>query len=345
MDLPILDGVRFEEKIVFVRGDLDIDHTTLSGNVRFESLLKTLTMILSKNPRKVVLVGHKGRPKGAYNENLSLLPLVDILKEKFDQDVFFVSFDMFNGDFKGTFENAHQKLYLLENVRFWEGEELNDFGFRDKFRDFTPDVYVNAAFASSHREHTSIVGIPALVKEKYVGLRFAEEVEKLSSLFDDPKKPVISIISGVKEDKLKYIDDFKKFSDKVLVAGRLPDYMPDPDEMKLDGGLVVARLLPDKEDITMRSVESFEKEIEKAGTIVLAGPVGKYEEEGHSQGTVRVFNAIADSSAYKIAGGGDTAKALDLLGLTNKFDWVSVGGGSALEFLAKRTLAGIEAII
>ena len=101
----------------------------------------------------------------------------------------------------------------------------------------------------------------------------------------------------------------------------------------------------DKEDITLHTIEVFKKEIRKAGTIVLAGVLGKYEDEGHRQGTKEIFEAIANSSACKIAGGGDTEAALTIFNLTNKFDWISVGGGAMLEFLASKTLPGIETLL
>ena len=73
--------------------------------------------------------------------------------------------------------------------------------------------------------------------------------------------------------------------------------------------------------------------------------MGKFEEDGHSQGTKRIFSAAAESHAFKVAGGGETERALALFGLTSKFDWISSGGGAALEFLAKRTLPGIDALL
>jgi phosphoglycerate kinase len=109
--------------------------------------------------------------------------------------------------------------------------------------------------------------------------------------------------------------------------------------------VVVAKLMPDKEDITINSIEKFEEEIAKAKTILVAGPIGKYEEEGHRQGTQRVFTAVANSNAYKVAGGGDTEEALTTCSVRDKFDWVSVGGGAMLEYLAKGTLPGIEALV
>ncbi len=118
--------------------------------------------------------------------------------------------------------------------------------------------------------------------------------------------------------------------------------MSDNSRYRLDNRFLVARLNPDKEDITIRSIEAFEREIRRAKTIALIGPVGKYEDKGHRLGTRRIFEAVASSSAFKMAGGGDTIKAIEMFGLMKKFDWVSVGGGATLEFLAKGTLVGLK---
>ncbi len=136
-----------------------------------------------------------------------------------------------------------------------------------------------------------------------------------------------------------------KFADKILIGGRLPDYIHDTSPLRKDDKVFVTNLLPDKEDITIHSIEKFLPIIEKAGTIVVSGPLGKFEEEGHRQGTKAIFDAVADSKAFKIAGGGDTESAISLLGLKDKFNWISVGGGAMLEFLAKSTLPGIEALL
>ncbi len=157
------------------------------------------------------------------------------------------------------------------------------------------------------------------------------------------------LISGCKEDKLCYIEPFEKIADKVLVGGRLPDYLGDEKLISVrsrgeSDKLIVGNLIMDKEDITLHTIERFIEEVEKAKTIVVSGPLGKFEDEGHRQGTEGVFKAISESGAYKIAGGGDTEKALNLLGLQDRFDWVSVGGGAMLEFLSKRTLPGLEAL-
>lgn len=254
---------------------------------------------------------------------------------------------------------------IPEMRSWWEGVEIN-YDLRSDLREEQNsdelarelakgwNIYINEAFGVSHRSHTSVVALPRMIKSMEgglaaMGLRFEKEIENLSKVFDNPKSPVIVVISGLKEDKLSYVEDFLKFTDKILIGGRLPEYMQIstnkyqfqiPNEK-----LVLADLIADKEDITLHSVERFEKEIEMAGTIVVSGPIGKFEDEGHRLGTKRVFEAVANNkNAFKVAGGGDTEKAIQSLNLNSQFDWISVGGGAMLEFLAKRTLPGIEVL-
>jgi phosphoglycerate kinase len=233
-------------------------------------------------------------------------------------------------------------MHMMENLRFNAGEEANGGDYAEHLSE-NREFYINEAFAASHRSHASIVTLPKLLSHA-MGLRFEKEIENLSKLRENPTKPFVVIISGIKEDKLGNARKFAEFADKVLIAGRLPELLKDEDTIHKNPKVVVGHLLPDKEDITIRSIEAFEEEIGRAGTVYLAGPLGKFEEEGHRLGTKRVFEAVAKSDAYKVAGGGDTVEALDLLGLTDKFDWVSVGGGASLEFLINGTLPGIEAL-
>jgi phosphoglycerate kinase len=231
-------------------------------------------------------------------------------------------------------------ILLLENLRFDKAEEENSEVFARNLADLA-EVYVNEAFAVSHREHASIVALPKLLPHA-AGFRFVKEVENLSRILVDPRKPVVLVVGGIKEDKVDYIKNFTTIADKILVGGRLPLFFEagNPDVEKI----ILGQLIPDKEDITINTIQKFKEEISKAGTIVVAGVPGKYEDEGHRQGTKEVFEAIANSSAFKLAGGGDAEAAISFLGLNERFDWISVGGGASLEFLAKGTLPGIQAL-
>jgi len=319
MDLPKLTDLDVAGKRVLLR--LDLDTKSDENDLRIKASEETLNYLKEKSCQ-IIILGHKGRPEGKVDESLSLKPFQPI-------------FDKWGAEVK-------------ENLRFEKGEEENDPEFAKKLASLG-DVYVNEAFASSHREHASIVGLPKLLPHA-AGFRFEKEVENLSRVFEDAKHPVIFLLSGVKEDKLSCLEGIKKIADKILIGGRLPDYMGDEKLVSVrsrreNERVIVGNLTMDKEDITLNTIGIFEIEIEKAGTVVVSGPLGKFEDEGHRQGTERVFKAVAESGAFKIAGGGDTEVALNLLNLEGKFDWISVGGGAMLEFLTKKTLPGIEALL
>lgn len=341
LDLPTIDKINFENKNVLVRGDFDVDD---GDNPRADSIRNLVELLRKKNASKIKVIGHT---ETEYD-------LAAQLRIEFPD----VEFD--------------------SGLRNDPGEKANDLEFAKRLADGF-DVYINESFATSHREHASIVALPKIIKENggqiCVGLRFEKEIENLSKVFANPnpsassgcRKPVVMVISGVKEDKLSYLESFSKFADKILIGGRLPeiiekamynvhsDNSKDWDQFNSEsilkqvqddkGRIIVASLIQDKEDITIHSMENFEAEIANAGTIVVSGPVGKFEEEGHRQGTERVFGAVINNTnAFKVAGGGDTEEAIKTLIIGDKWDWISVGGGAMLEFLAKGTLPGIEAL-
>lgn len=312
-NLPKITDLDVAGKRVLVRADLDV----VGGeDYRLEALGPTLDFLSGKDA-KIVVIGHRGRPEGKFDSSLS------------------------TKEFQPFFDKWGARVE--ENLRFDPGEGANDFDYAKKLASLG-DVYVNEAFATSHRNAASITSLPKLLPHA-AGFRFVKEVENLSRVLENPQQPVVFIIGGAKKDKLDYLEDIKKIADKVLIGGRLPEYIPEYIEKIANDKLLVANLLPDKEDLTMNTILKFGEEIEKAGTVVLAGPMGKFEEEGHRQGTERIFKAVVNSRAFKVAGGGDTESAISLLGLRDQFDWVSVGGGAMLQFLAKGTLPGIEALL
>jgi len=238
------------------------------------------------------------------------------------------------------------EFLMLENLRFDEREEKNDETFAKALSSYA-EVFVNESFATSHRNHASIVGLPKYLKG-FLGLRFEKESENLSKVFANPQRPVVAIISGLKKDKVIYARGLVKIVDKVLVGGRLPEYFENEKsvrEFTASDKLIIANLIYDKEDITLHSVERFKEEIKKAKTIVLAGVLGKYEDEGHRQATKEIFEEVANSDSFKIVGGGDSLVAIEMFNLTQKFNWVSVGGGAMLEYLIKGSLPGINALL
>lgn len=360
MNLPKLESVDILGKRVLVRADVDLGEEIREGDeVKLSTIIPTLKYLV-EGGCKVIIIGHRGRPEAKKNENLSLRKVYELLSFLLRNKVKFVDEIISDKVYREVKRLRDSEILMLENLRFDPREEANDEGFAKELATLG-EIYVNEAFSASHREHASIVALPLQFKSKNLalaGFRFAQEVEKLSQVFEKPARPLIFIISGIKKDKLEMIGNIKKFADKVLVAGRLPEFLlglnkssvsnkvsHNPPDYKEESKVIIAQLNPDKEDITDHSIKIFEAEIAKAKTIVLAGVIGKYEDEGHREGTKRVFEAVANSNAYKIAGGGDTEAALAMFNLTERFDWISVGGGAMLEFLAKGTLPGIQALV
>jgi len=345
MNLPFLSTSDISDRTVLLRADLDVDlEKNKSEVLRLKALIPTLSFLKERKCR-VIIIGHKGRPEGndkKYSlenicKDLSGLSKIDI---KFSNELL--------GDIvrKEIDSLSSGNFLMLENLRFHKEEEKNDENFSKKMSEYA-EIYVNDSFATSHRNHASIIGIPKHIKG-YLGLRFEEEVKNLSKVFENPQKPVIALISGVKEDKMGYAKAIVNKVDKVLVGGRLPEYFKNEKSVRAfndSDKLIIANLIFDKEDITLHSIERFKEEIKKAKTIVLAGVLGKYEDEGHRQGTKEVFEAVANSDSFKIVGGGDSLVAIDMFNLRQKFDWVSVGGGAMLEFLVKGSLPGIRALL
>ncbi len=195
------------------------------------------------------------------------------------------------------------------------------------------DIYINESFASSHRMHTSIIALPKLMKQsgKQVGMgfRFKKELEMLSQVLDRQGKKLL-VVGGTKvADKNKYAHELEPKFNGVLRGGLIEGAMRRADGLDIDD----------------ESIARFKVEIASAEVIVAAGVMGKYEEESASKGTREVLEAITNSKAYKVAGGGDIEAAISKYDLSSKFDWISVGGGAMLEYLAQGTLPGIQALV
>ncbi len=314
--LPKITDIDVTNKKVLLR--LDLDTKPDPNDLRVKSSFETLDYLKDK-ASEIIILAHRGRPDGKFDESLSLK------------------------SFQPIFDKWGARVE--ENLRFDKREMEYSEDFAKELASMG-DVYINDSFAESHRNAVSIVGIPKYLPHA-VGLRFVKEVENLSKVFE-PVRPLVILISGIKKDKLEMIEPLSNLADKVLVGGRLPDFLGDNtiSVRSQDGKVIVGNLTMDKEDITVNTIEKFKEEILKAKTIVLAGVLGKYEDEGHSQGTKSVFDAVGDASAiFKIVGGGDSLAAITRYNLTDKFDWISVGGGAMLEYLTKKTLPGIEALV
>ena len=341
MNLKKLNEVDLKDKRVLLRLDLDVKG---DSDLRLTSSKETIDYLISQKS-KIIIIGHKGRPSGKVSKELSLEETAKDLSKVVSKEIKFV-FDVCGSEAQEEVAKLESgQILMLENLRFDNREEENDDQF-SKTLAAMADVFVNEAFGVSHRNHASIVGIPKHIPSAF-GFRFSKEIENLSKLFEEEVKPVVVVISGVKEDKVEMAKKLSQNYAKVLVGGRLPEYFGDEGLVSVrnrgeDEKLIIGNLVQDKEDITLNTIERFKLELSKAKAVVLAGVLGRYEDGGHIQGTKEIFEYISKLKAFKVAGGGDTENCLSSLNLTDKFDWISVGGGAALEYLINKTLPALS---
>lgn len=346
--MRLLRDLDVSGKRVFVRADLDVPldgldsvHHKLESETatRLTNLRETIDYLVREGAKQIVIAGHIDRPtprlrdgKPVIDPEKSTNHLVEALANILKRDI------SFKEDLEG---GAIGEVVLLENLRFWDGEVKNDPEFAEKLANFA-DVYVNEAFGNSHREHASMVALPALLTHA-AGLHLEEEVRVMKKLVETPARPFVSIVGGAKiETKLPVINHLAKISHHVLVGGELPKEIEKNGD-KFAENVIVAKLTEDGFDIDLESAQRFANYISTARTVVWNGPMGFFE-EGHEVGSRAVAHAILNSHAYSVVGGGDTTQFLEKHNLLGRFSFVSAGGGAMLEFLSGKTLPGIEAL-
>lgn len=318
-----LHSVDIRGKSVLVRLDLDLplekgkfDTTRLSDGVQ------TLQYLIDHDAKKITVIGHRGRPEGKKVSKLSLKPIEKLLVKivKIPKTV---------------------EFRVLENLRYDKREEAGSLPYAKELAK-GHDMYVNDAFASSHREHTSITYIPKILPT-YFGLQFEKELKGLAPLIANQKRPFIAILGGAKiETKLPIIKALQEKADVILVGGKLAvELIKHPIENRK---LIVGVLTKDGKDISKLTVEQFARFISMGQTIMWNGPMGKFEDAASRSGTRAIGNLLAGTKGYTVVGGGDTEAALSLLKVRKGISFISSGGGAMLDYVAYGTLPGIEAI-
>ncbi len=259
-----------------------------------------------------------------------------------------------------------RKLFLLDNIRQWPSEKENDENFSKQLADGF-DIYINNAFAVCHRDHASVSAV-AKHLPAYSGFLIEEETGQLQKAIVSSKDGKVMIMGGAKaETKIPVIRNFLDRAEKILLGGvivndilakkgvNIDDSVFDPNFEELLTGLDIndPRLImpedfifSDKKifDIGPKSIKKYEELIKNAKMIIWNGPVGLFENPDYAKGTNEIALAVSRLKAFKVIGGGDTITAVNKLGILDKFDFVSTGGGAMLSFLAGEKLPGLEAL-
>lgn len=236
-------------KRVLVRCDFNVpldDKGNILDDFRIEKTIPTVRYLL-KNGAKIILMSHLGKPKGEFVKGLSLSPIQEKLMEYLDVSIVKAGNCMGKEIENWTKEMKEGEILLLENLRFHKGEEEGDLNFAKELAKLG-DIYVNDAFAQSHRPHASVVGLPKLLPS-FAGLLMEEEINAFSKILKKPKRPMVGIIGGAKADsKMKPVNSFLKNFDFLLIGGKIANLI------LTVKGISVGRPFPEEEII---------KEIEK----------------------------------------------------------------------------------
>ena len=216
----VKDEINLSEKKILLRLDLNVplDNGKITDTTRIDKIIPTINFLL-KNNTKIIILSHIGRPKSKIVDELSLKPVCENLKNKINENVRLITKNLREIETTDLFNNPDEKVVMLENLRFYEEEEKNNIKFAKHLARLA-DIYVNEAFSCSHRAHASIFEITKFLPS-YAGLQFSLEINALTKITSNIKKPITCIIGGSKiSTKINIIKNLiPKFDNIVIVGG------------------------------------------------------------------------------------------------------------------------------
>jgi len=391
MNKKTVRDIDVKGKKVLVRCDFNVpqdENGNITDNRRIVSALDTIKYLLDNNA-KVILCSHLGRPKGEIKPEFSLKPIAAELSKLLKKEVKLAK-DVVGEDAKKLIDNmVDGEIVLLENVRFHREETDNDPEFSKKLASFA-EIFVNDAFGTAHRAHSSTAGVADFLPA-VSGFLIEKELNFMGDALNNPKRPFMAILGGRKvSDKIGVIESLLEKVDTLMIGGAMAytffkamgysvgESICELDKLDLANELMekakqkgVKLMLPvdtrigkefkpDTEskvvkyteipdewegyDIGDETIKMYIEELSKAKTVVWNGPVGLFEFDQFAVGTNSLAKALGDLDAVTIIGGGDSAAAIEKLGIADKFSHISTGGGASLEFLEGKKLPGIECL-
>ena len=364
----------------------------ITSDKRIVAAMPTIKYLVEHNA-KVILCSHMGKPKGEWKPELSLKVVAKRLSELLGKEVIMAE-DVAGEDAKAKAAALKDgDVMLLENTRYIKGETKNDPELSKALADLA-DIFVNDAFGSAHRAHSSTAGVADYLPA-VCGYLVQKEVSIMGKALANPERPFVAILGGAKvSDKLNVINNLLEKVDTLIIGGGMAytflaakgysvgtslldsekidyckemmakaeakgvklllpidtvitDSFPNPIDGPVEVETVAADAIPaDKMglDIGEKTRELFAEAAKSAKTVVWNGPMGVFENPTLAKGTIAVAQALADSDAVTIVGGGDSAAACEQLGFANEITHISTGGGASLEFLEGLELPGIACL-
>ena len=361
-----------KNKKVFLRVDFNVplDKGKIVDNNRIVQAIPTIKFLLDKHA-KIIIGTHIGRPEGKFNPDFSTIPVAEELAKLLATPVDATDHVISPVITEKINQMEPGQILMLGNLRFHPEEEKNSESFAKELANYA-DLYVNDAFAVSHRANSSVEAITNYLPS-YSGLLMESEITSLQLLLNNPDHPFVLIIGGAKvSDKAGLLMKLAETADKVLIGGAVANTF-----LKAKGEEVGKSLVDDemihkcKEildkykdkmhlpvdfvingegdqlnnlDIGPKTIEDFNRVIADGRCIFWNGNMGYTEDAKYREGTLAIAKAMAENLNTKVIAGGDTVGFVDQQGLIDKFSFVSTGGSAAMQFLAGEPLPGIEAL-
>ena len=346
-----------EGKKIIIRCDLNvpIENGVITDDTRIIASLRTIKYALRFNT-KIILLSHLGKIKTEEDKKKnSLYPVAERLREYLNTEVLF-SPDTCSDRLTDMVNNMKEKsVLLIENTRFEDVPDKRESECNDalaKYWASLGDIFINDAYGTCHRNHTSITGIPKYLPSG-VGFLVEKEFQKIDSVLQKCDKLLIggamsfTFLKAEGYDVGKSIvslehlgfakDMLDRYDDKIILP---VDFMTADGEKKINE-------FNDNDigyDIGSNSIKIFNKALETAKRVIFNGPMGLFEDNKYAKGTRMLFKCLDKNKVKTIIGGGDSAAAVNKLGFSDSFYHVSTGGGATMKYLESRSLVGIDVI-
>lgn len=355
----------------------------VSDDYRIKESLPTIGY-LKKNQAKIILISHFGKPSEKREPEFSLKQVVPQLEKLIKEKIKFLPDCLGEKTEKKINLLKPREIVLLENLRFYPGETKNDLGFAKKLAQLgdvyindafsashrahasivrLPELLPCAAGLSLNREIKFLSKIKNKAKKPLVIIIGGKKTDKIESLPKLIKLSDYLLLNG-------FLGEVVLIGKEILLGRALPEkgileaiekinltnpklHLPKDVLISLEkdwtykriAGLGTLRREERVYDIGLETIEVYSAIIKKAGTIFWAGPLGLFEEERFKQGTKEIGEKIVRNyKAFKVAAGGDTLSAIKKFGWSDKFDYVSTGGGALLDFISGEEMPGIESL-
>ncbi len=390
--MKTIKDVNLSGKRVFIRVDFNVpldEKLNITDDTRINFVLPTLKYAI-ENKAILIIASHLGRPKGKVSPQFSLAPVAKLLGAYIGKEIKMAS-DCIGPEVNSLISSMSEgDALLLENLRFHPEEEKNDDTFAKELA-LLCDVYVNDAFAVSHRANASVAAITEHAPVSVAGLLLQKELEYFEKAMTNPRRPLVAVVGGAKvSTKLAALENMIQRVDKLIIGGAMANtflksqgidvgsskveedlleiaastikkayekgvklYLPvdgvAADSFSPDAGTKIVPVFEIPKgwmvlDIGPATSMLFSEALNDANTIIWNGPLGAFEMDPFSKGTMAMVNALADSHALTIVGGGDTDLAVHKANKADKMTFISTGGGAFLELLEGKTLPAVAAL-